>query len=89
MYKVWMMLTKALTRRKQIHLDVKNGVMMAINLNAKGVSSEQCDALRQRLEKRYLHDVEDWPALFQNAGLESSEAIELAKWIQDTIPVAN
>ena len=70
-------------------MNVKNGLITELHLNIKDASQEQAEVLGQHVDKLQVHEIRDWPMLFNDAGLNSAEAVDLAKWIQKMLPVSD
>lgn len=72
----------------KIHMNVKNGVFTSVDIDINGVDTEKCHAFGQMLvDKRNLHEIQDWPSQFEEAGLGNKEALDLAHWISKMLPV--
>jgi lipoate-protein ligase A len=56
-------------------------------LKTEGTTTEQSDRLLQLLEKKNLHEIKDWEAVFAEAGAESKEAMEMAKWVHSMLSI--
>lgn len=70
----------------QIHLDIKHGAITSVDLQAHDEDPESIDALYRSLDSQHLHEIRDWCKTFTNAGLESGESMELARWVQRVLP---
>jgi len=66
----------------QFHMDVKHGAAIDIRLELDGVTRQGAAALGHITEKHKLHEIQDWPLLFEQAGLVNKEAISMAQWVQ-------
>jgi lipoate-protein ligase A len=76
-----------LTWTKQFRLDVRYGAVTGCQLRTKGTTTQQSDRLLQLLEKKNLHNITDWEALFAEAGADSVENMEMAKWVQGMLSI--
>lgn len=75
-----------LTVRK-FRLDVRYGAVTGCQLKTKGSTTQQRNRLAQLLEKKHLHEITDWEAVFKEAASESAEAKEMAKWVQSMLSI--
>ena len=75
-----------LTRHK-FRLDVRYGAVTGCQLKTKGTTPQQSDRLLQLLEKKNLHEIKDWEAVFAEAGADSKEAMEMAKLVQSMLSI--
>ncbi|KAG9716621.1 hypothetical protein KCU73_g15587, partial [Aureobasidium melanogenum] len=62
----------------KFRLDVRYGAVTASQLKTKVSTTQQSEHLAQLLEKKHLHEITDWEALFKEAASESAEAKEMA-----------
>lgn len=76
-----------LTWTKQFRLDVRYGAVTGCQLKTKGNTTQQSHRLLQLLEKKNLHDITNWEALFAEAGADSVENMEMAKWVQGMLSI--
>jgi lipoate-protein ligase A len=72
---------------KQFRLDVRYGAVTGCQLKAEGATIEQSERLLKLLEKKNLHEIKDWEAVFAEAGAESKEAMEMAKWVHSMLSI--
>jgi lipoate-protein ligase A len=56
-------------------------------LKTEGATIEQSERLLKLLEKKNLHEITDWEAVFAEAGAESREAMDTAKWVQSMLSI--
>lgn len=71
----------------QFRLDVRYGAVTGCQLKTKGATTQQSERLAQILEKQHLHEIKDWEAVFKEAGSETKEAIDMAKWVQSMLSI--
>ena len=69
----------------QLHMDVKHGAVIDMRVELDGVTRQDAAALGRITEKHKLHGIQDWPLLFDQAGLGSKEAISMAQWVQNML----
>jgi lipoate-protein ligase A len=72
---------------EKFRLDVRYGAVTGCQLKTKGTTTQQSDRLLQSLEKRNLHEITNWEAVFAEAGAESKEEMEMAKWVQSMLSI--
>ncbi|KAH0238571.1 hypothetical protein KCV06_g433, partial [Aureobasidium melanogenum] len=73
----------------KFRLDVRYGAVIASQLKTKDSTTQQSEHLAQLLEKKHLHEITDWEALFKEAASESAEAKEMARWVQSSNPCSD
>jgi lipoate-protein ligase A len=73
--------------KTKFRLDVRYGAVTGCQLKTKGTTTQQSDRLLQLLEKRILHEIMNWEAVFAEAGAESKEELEIAKWVQSMLSI--
>ena len=71
----------------QFRLDVRYGAITGCQLKTKGATTQQSERLAQILEKQHLHEIKDWEAVFKEAGSETKEAVDMAKWAQSMLSI--
>ncbi|KAG9992956.1 hypothetical protein KCU78_g19137, partial [Aureobasidium melanogenum] len=71
----------------KFRLDVRYGAVTASQLKTKDSTTQQSEHLAQLLEKKHLHEITDWEALFKEAASESAEAKEMARWVQSMLSI--
>ncbi|KAH0170658.1 hypothetical protein KCU67_g2535, partial [Aureobasidium melanogenum] len=71
----------------KFRLDVRYGAVTASQLKTKVSTTQQSEHLAQLLEKKHLHEITDWEALFKEAASESAEAKEMARWVQSMLSI--
>ncbi|KAG9523727.1 hypothetical protein KCV07_g2238, partial [Aureobasidium melanogenum] len=71
----------------KFRLDVRYGAVIASQLKTKDSTTQQSEHLAQLLEKKHLHEITDWEALFKEAASESAEAKEMARWVQSMLSI--
>ncbi|KAG2162323.1 hypothetical protein JADG_002062 [Aureobasidium aubasidani] len=71
----------------KFRLDVRYGAVTGCQLKTKGATTQQSERLAQILEKQHLHEIKDWEAVFREAGSETKEAINMAKWVQSMLSI--
>lgn len=71
----------------QFRLDVRYGAVTGCQLKTKGATTQQSDRLMQLLEKKNLHQIKDWEAVFTKAGADSRGAMDMAKWVQSMLSI--
>jgi lipoate-protein ligase A len=69
----------------QFRLDVRYGAVTACQLYTEGVGGQQTQRLADMLERRHVHEIRDWEALFREAGAQSREARDVAGWVQSML----
>lgn len=52
-----------------------------------GATARQSHRLLQLLEKKNLHEIKDWEAVFAEAAVNSREAMDMAKWVQSMLTI--
>jgi hypothetical protein len=72
---------------KKFRLDVRYGAVTGCRLRTKGISAQQSDRLLQLLEKRNLHQITNWEEVFAEAGADSREEMEMAKWVESMLSI--
>ncbi|CAD0089462.1 unnamed protein product, partial [Aureobasidium mustum] len=68
-------------------LDVRYGAVTGCQLKTKDSTTAQSERLAHLLEKKHLHQITDWEALFKEAASESAEAKAMAKWVQSMLSI--
>ncbi|KAI4798917.1 hypothetical protein E4T44_11854 [Aureobasidium sp. EXF-8845] len=71
----------------KFRLDVRYGAVTGCQLKTEGTTMQQSDRLLQLLEKRTLHEIANWEAVFAEGGAESREELEMAKWVQSMLSI--
>ncbi|THX75153.1 hypothetical protein D6D05_06627 [Aureobasidium pullulans] len=71
----------------KFRLDVRYGAVTGCQLKTKGATTQQSERLAQILEKQHLHEIKDWEAVLKEAGSETKEAIDMAKWVQSMLSI--
>ncbi|KAI4729014.1 hypothetical protein E4T49_03128 [Aureobasidium sp. EXF-10728] len=71
----------------KFRLDVRYGAVTGCQLKTRGITTQQSDRLAQLLEKKHLHEIKDWDAIFEEAASESAEAKQMAKWVQSMLSI--
>ncbi|KAI5200910.1 hypothetical protein E4T39_05442 [Aureobasidium subglaciale] len=71
----------------KFRLDVRYGAVTGCQLKTNGVTAQQSERLAQLLEKKNLHEINDWEALFREAGSESREAMDMARWVESMLSI--
>ena len=66
---------------------MRYGAVTGCQLKTKGATTQQSDRLLQLLEKKNLHEIKDWQAVFAEAGADSREAMDMAKWVQSMLSI--
>ncbi|KAI5257101.1 hypothetical protein E4T42_01121 [Aureobasidium subglaciale] len=69
----------------KFRLDVRYGAVTGCQLKTDGVTPQQSERLTQLLEKKNLHEIDDWEGLFKEAGSKSREAVDMANWVQSML----
>jgi lipoate-protein ligase A len=80
-------ITSTDTDKDKFRLDVRYGAVTGCQLKTEGTTTQQSDRLLQLLEKKNLHEIKDWEGVFAEAGAESREAVEMAKWVQSMLSI--